>query len=232
MKAKSSFATLVATPKLKVRHKTPERAKLGLSALALAACLPVVLMVGLLSANSLNAQVTPKKFVFVAPVGSPPPPVTNSYEFNVPTGVAIGTSVSAGSLSYQIFVADPENNRIVLFPPGSTAGSGGASFHWPQDVKELVSFTCPSTVHGCATNPWVLKNPTYVAAAANGIWISDTGNDVVLEVDPTGTTVVAFAGVGPSMVVNGCDFLGNCALASKCGPGQRSVFWPRCPRGR
>src|SRR6267143_2089191 len=63
----------------------------------------------------------------------------------------------------------------------------------------LMSLTCPSTVGGCRgplSSPWTLKEPTSVAVDPNtgNLWISDTGNDVVVEVDPNSSTVMAFAG--------------------------------------
>jgi hypothetical protein len=168
----------------------------------------VILMVALLSANKLAAQITPKKLVFVAPVGSAPPPVAHSSVFKVPVGVAIGVSSSSGVAGI-IYVADPDNNQVVVFPPGGSTTTFSA-------------LPCPNSVTGCVLNPWPLKAPTFVATAPHGnIWISDTGNDVVVEVDPAGT-VVAFAGNGPSNVVCG----GSCSPNPNAGQGNGQFFGP------
>jgi hypothetical protein len=157
----------------------------------------------------LSAQVTPKKLIYVGSVGSAPPPVTSSSIFKVPAGVTIALSSSPGSISGTIYVADPQNNQIVAFPPGGSS-------------TLFSTLTCPNSVPGCVVNPWPLNVPTFVAAAPNGnVWISDTGNDVVLEMDPTGT-VVAFAGVGPSNVVCG----GGCPPHPNSGQGNGQFFGP------
>jgi hypothetical protein len=175
--------------------------------------LVVVLVVGFLSANSLCAQVTPKRIVFVSPVGSDPPPATSSSIFRIPVGVAIGASTSPGSITGTIYVADPDNNQVVGFPPG-----GSTLF--------FNSLPCPSSVSGCVVNPWTLSSPTFLAAAPNGnLWISDTGNDVVVEVNPAGT-VVAFAGAGPSNVVNGCSFGIGCPSHPNSGQANGQFFGP------
>ena len=176
---------------------------------------PLVLLgVALLSADSLCAQATPKKIVFVASVGSAPPPVTSSSIFKVPSGVTIGASTTPGSIAGTIFVADPDNNQVVAFPPSGTP----LFFH---------ILPCPASVHGCfGAGSWTLNSPTFVAAASNGnVWISDTGNDVVVEINPAGT-VVAFAGVGPSNVVFGC-FLGiGCPSHPNAGQANGQFFGP------
>lgn len=164
------------------------------------------------SANT-DAQV-PKNIVFVSSVGSGPPPVTSSSIFKSPFGVAIGASASPGVISGTIYVADPFNNQVVAFPPGGSSTTFG-------------SLPCPNTVPGCVQNPWTLNNPTAVAAAPNGsIWISDTGNDVVVEINSSGT-VVAFAGVGPSNVVSGCSPpISNCPTHPNSGQGSGQFFGP------
>jgi len=64
-----------------------------------------------------------------------------------------------------------------------------------------------------------------VAAAANGnIWISDTGNDVVIQIDPGGS-VVQFAGVGPNGTVFGCPF-GSCPSNTNAGQANGQFFGP------
>jgi hypothetical protein len=149
-------------------------------------------MAGFLSVRlAAQTSVPPKKFVFVESVGSDPPPAAQSSIFVAPAAVAIGPWASTGSFAAAFYVADPLNNQVVVFPPGSPAA--------PIFLK---SFTCPSIVGGCMgplSSPWTLSQPTYVAVDPNtgNLWISDTGNDVVVEVDPTSSTVVAFAGVGP-----------------------------------
>jgi hypothetical protein len=154
----------------------------------------LVLMVGFVF-TTIRAQaqtpVPPKKFVFVESIGSDPPPAAQSSIFVAPVAVAIGPSASTGSFAANFYVADPINNQVVVFPPGSSAA--------PTFLKSL---TCPSTVGGCLgplSSPWTLNQPTSVAVDPNtgSLWISDTGNDVVVEVDPNSSTVVAFAGVGP-----------------------------------
>jgi hypothetical protein len=173
----------------------------------------IILMVGFLTAHTLPAQVTPKKIVFVQSVGSSPPPVTSSSVFKIPVGVTIGVSTTPGSISGTIYVADPDNNQIVVFGSSSV----------PTFFNSL---PCPPTVAGCVVNPWPLNAPTFVAAAPNGnLWISDTGNDVVVEVDPTGR-VVAFAGAGPSNVVNGCSFGIGCPSHPNAGQGNGQFFGP------
>jgi hypothetical protein len=157
----------------------------------------LILMIGFLPVR-LSAQTSalPEKFVFVSSVGSAPPPVTSSTVFNVPLGVAINqTGSSLGSLSATIFVADPENNQVLAFAPGSSTPS-------------MVFSSLPCTISVCAAtsppSPWILNRPTAVAATPEGnIWISDTGNDVVVEVNATSGAVMAFAGVGPNNTVFG-----------------------------
>jgi DNA-binding beta-propeller fold protein YncE len=156
----------------------------------------LVLLVGFVF-TTIRAQaqttVPPKKFVFVESVGSDPPPAAQSSIFVAPAAVAIGPSASTGSFGANFYVADPINNQVVVFPPGSSAT--------PTFLKSL---TCPSTVGGCLgplSSPWTLNQPTSLAVDPNtgNLWISDTGNDVVVEVDPNTSTVVAFAGVGPQV---------------------------------
>lgn len=135
----------------------------------------------------------PKKFIFVDSVGSDPPPAAQSSIFVAPAAVAIGPGAIAGSFSANFYVADPLNNQVIVFPPGSSAA--------PMFLK---SFICPSSVGGCLgplSSPWTLKRPTFLAVDPNtgNLWISDTGHDVVVEVDPNSSTVVAFAGVGPRL---------------------------------
>lgn len=148
---------------------------------------------------AVQAQtVPPKKFIFVESVGSDPPPAAQASTFAAPAAVAIGPGSIAGSFSANFYVADPMNNQVVVFPPGSSAA--------PMFLK---SFTCPSTIGGCLSplsNPWTLNNPTSLAVDPNtgNLWISDTGNDVVVEVDPNSSTVVAFAGVGPHVGTTVC----------------------------
>lgn len=158
----------------------------------------LVLMVGILPAR-LSAQISvpPEKFVFVQSIGSAPPPVTTSTIFKSPRGVSIGASASPGSISGTTFVADPDNNQVVAFPPGSSTPT------------LLSTLTCSICTWTSPPSPWTLSQPSFVAAAPNGnIWISDTGNDVVVEVDPTSASVVAFAGVGPTPVAVGCGIFG------------------------
>lgn len=173
----------------------------------------VILFVSVLSASHVGAQITPKKIVFVGSVGSAPPPATNSTVFNVPLGLAVGESATSGSITGTIYVADPLNNQVVVFPPSGS----------PMFFKSL---PCPSTVSGCVANPFPLSLPTFLAAAPNGnLWISDSGADVVLEVDSTGT-VVAFAGAGPTNVVFGCSFLSGCPSNPNSGQGNGQFFGP------
>jgi len=161
----------------------------------------LVLMVGFLAVGlSAQAQtpVPPKKFVFVESVGSAPPPAAQSSIFVAPAAVAIGPSASTGSFAANFYVADPINNQVVVFTPGSSAA--------PTLLKSL---TCPSSVGGCLgplSSPWTLNQPTSLAVDPNtgNLWISDTGNDVVVEVDPNSGTVVAFAGVGPHIGTTVC----------------------------
>jgi hypothetical protein len=149
--------------------------------------------------------------VFLGPIGDVTPPATTSTLFKTPAGIAMGASPGPGSVT--IYVADPLNNQLVVFLPGSPS---------PTLVTSL---TCPSTVSGCFVNPWPLSRPTFVAAAPNGnIWISDTANDVVIEADPS-FTVVAFAGQGPSNVVNGCGLFG-CPSHPNSGQGNGQFFGP------
>jgi DNA-binding beta-propeller fold protein YncE len=163
----------------------------------------VVAMMGFLS-GTLSAQ-APKKFVFVNSVEGSAPPATNSPVFAVPAGVAIGPDET-------VYVADPQHNQVVASHP-----NGSTQF--------FNSLPCPSTVAGCAAGPWMLQGPTYVAVAPNGnVWISDTMNDVVVEVNPTGT-VVAFAGAGPHYTVCGSTFGIGCSGPpphpnAGQGPGQ------------
>lgn len=167
------------------------------------------ILVALFFSGRLDAQVVPKKIVFLSSVGSGPPPVTSSSIFKTPFGVAISATASPGSISGTIYVADPLNNQVVAFPPGGSSTTFG-------------SLPCPNTVHGCVQNPWPLNNPTAVAGAPNGnVWISDTGNDVVVEINSSGT-VVAFAGQGPSNVVCG----GGCSLHPNSGQGNGQFFGP------
>jgi hypothetical protein len=164
----------------------------------------VVAMMGFLSAN-LSAQ-APKKFVFVNSVGGPPPPATNSSVFAVPAGVAIGPDQTD-------YVADPQHNQVVAFHPNGT-------------TQFFNSLPCPSTVVGCVINPWTLHGPTYVAVAPNGnVWISDTMNDVVVEVNPSGT-VVAFAGVGPNAVAYTTVCGGSCPPRPNSGQGPGQFYGP------
>jgi NHL repeat len=167
----------------------------------------VVLMVGFLSPK-LDAQV-PKKFVSRdMSVGLSP------FSYKIPYGVAIGPT-APGSISGvgTVYVADPENNQVVAFLPGGS-------------TLLFNSLPCPSTVTGCVINPWTLHGPTYVAVAPNGnVWISDTMNDVVVEVDPTGT-VVRFAGVGPSNVVCGGGIFGGCSPRPNAGQAPGQFFGP------
>jgi hypothetical protein len=171
-----------------------------------------IVLLNLFSVASSTAQ-APKKIVFVGAVGGSPPPATSSPNFLVPTGVAIAGSSMAGS-PITVFVADPFNNQVVGFPPDGS-------------VLRLHSLSCPAAVSGCfGIGSWTLNSPTAVAAASNGnIWISDTGNDVVLQSTPTGT-VAQFAGRGPSGVVMGC-FLGiGCSANPNAGVGTGQFFGP------
>jgi hypothetical protein len=179
----------------------------------------VTLFVGLLSASVLGAQfppITTEKFVYVSSVGSAPPPVTSSTVFNTPYGVAINqTGSSLGSLSATIFVADPFNNQVLAFAPGSSTPS-------------MVFSSLPCTISVCATSPWILNRPTAVAATPEGnIWISDTGNDVVVEVNATSGAVMAFAGVGPNNTAFGCTPpISNCPTHPNAGQNPGQFFGP------
>jgi hypothetical protein len=157
----------------------------------------VVLMVGFLSAK-VGAQVTvpPEKFVFVKSIGSPPPPTAQSSQFNVPSGVAVGTSlVASGYRARTFYVADPLNNQVVVF--GCVLVSSTCVYD--TATSTLSTLSCPiCTWEDTSPFIWTLNQPTFVATAPNGnIWIGDTGNDVVVEVNPNSGTVVAFAGAGP-----------------------------------
>src|SRR6266480_2438861 len=172
----------------------------------------VMLMAGFLSARlAAQTSVPPKKFIFVQSVGSDPPPAAQSSIFLAPAAVAIGPSASSGSFAATIYVADPRNNQVVAFPPGSSAAP-----------TFFMSLTCPSTVGGCLgplSSPWTLKQPTSVAVDPNtgNLWISDTGNDVVVEVDPNSSTVLAFAGVGPHVGNTVCT-VDNTVIINKFNP--------------
>jgi len=172
----------------------------------------VMLMAGFLSARlAAQTSVPPKKFIFVQSVGSDPPPAAQSSIFLAPAAVAIGPSASSGSFAATIYVADPRNNQVVAFPPGSSAAP-----------TFFMSLTCPSTVGGCLgplSSPWTLKQPTSVAVDPNtgNLWISDTGNDVVVEVDPNSSTVLAFAGVGPHLGNTSCT-VGGTVIVNKFNP--------------
>jgi hypothetical protein len=168
-----------------------------------------VILMAVFFSGRLDAQVVPKNIVFVSSVGSGLPPVTSSAIFMEPTGVAISVSTAPGSVTGAIYVADPLNNQVVDFPPNGT-------------TTLLNALPCPPAVTGCVLNPWVLNMPTAVAAAPDGgVWISDTGNDVVIEVDKTGT-VERFAGQGPSNVVCG----GGCPPHPNSGHGNGQFFGP------
>jgi hypothetical protein len=111
--------------------------------------------------------------------------------------VAIGVSTTAGSVLGTIYVADPLNNQVLVFAPG-----GGP----PASLSTLA---CPPSLAACGGfTTYVLNQPTFVAVGLDGnLWISDTGNDVVVETTPAGT-VLAFAGVGPLFIVCGCSIFG------------------------
>jgi hypothetical protein len=163
-----------------------------------------VLALGFLFGDSLCAQPpTPKKIVFVDPIGGPPPPFTHSFLFNIPVGVAIGPrGLGRNGQAVNtptVWVADPVNNQVVGFPfldPGPFPP-------FATGVENLSSLPCPISVRGCVVPNWQLNSPEYVAVdqASGNLWISDTGNDVVVEVDPITGTVVRFAGVGPQILV-------------------------------
>jgi sugar lactone lactonase YvrE len=126
----------------------------------------------------------------------------DSSQFNIPAQVAIDDSGD-------FWVADPQNNRIVLFPADRST---------PRFFNSL---SCPSMVPGCINSTWMLAGPIGAAIAPSGnIWVSDTSNNVVVEVDSSGT-VAAFAGVGPSNVVTGCTPpITTCSPPTNAGQGN------------
>ena len=64
---------------------------------------------------------------------------------------AVGASTTPGSITGTIYVADPSNNQVVVFPP-----SGTTTF--------FNSLPCPSSVRKSA-GTWPLNAPRFVADA-------------------------------------------------------------------
>jgi len=159
-----------------------------------------VVMMGSLS-GKLGAQV-PKKFVYIESIGSAPPPAAGSSQFGAPWGVAIDDySPSPGYRARKFYVADPQNNQVVVFDCTVNSSSHCA---YGTATNTLSTLSCPVSVCFWGSPTWTLMEPTFVAVAPNhNIWISDTMNDVVVEVDPRGT-VVAFAGAGPNAAALTC----------------------------
>lgn len=91
----------------------------------------------------------------------------------------------------------------------------------------MVFSSLPCTISVCAAtsppSPWILNRPTAVAATPEGnIWISDTGNDVVVKVNATTGAVMAFAGVGP----NNTAFGGSLPPHPNAGQNPGQFFGP------
>jgi hypothetical protein len=179
----------------------------------------VLLLIGF-SPATLNAQ-TPapfEKFVFVKSIGSSPPPTTTSTQFSAPVGVAIGTSLVRGYFERTFYVADPANNQIVVF--GCVYDASSSKCVYDTATNTLSTLSCPICTWLAPLFTWTLKQPMFVASTpnANGnIWISDTGNDVVVEVNPNTSEVVAFAGVGPFQATTVCTS-GNTVFVNDYDP--------------
>jgi sugar lactone lactonase YvrE len=114
-----------------------------------------------------------------------------------PTGIAVST----GGVQY---ITDPANNRIVVCTPGSATLCDTQTAIGPT-----VTGVTPSTLNG----------PMGVALdAANNVYISDTGNNRILEVNAlTGVAKV----LGNYLWIPGSTCVGSGTAASDC-PGTQS----------
>jgi sugar lactone lactonase YvrE len=103
-------------------------------------------------------------------------------------GTTAGVAVTSGGT---VYIADPSNNRIVVEPAG-----GGTQTTIGTALTPITGVT-----------PTTLSNPMGVALdAANNIYISDTGNNRVLEVNPvTGAGTV----LGNNRWISGDSTTGN-----------------------
>jgi sugar lactone lactonase YvrE len=97
------------------------------------------------------------------------------------TGLGTTTSVAVATTG-QVYIADPANNRIVV----CAQGSGSLC-----KTQTTLAPVFPATV-----TPTTLSNPMGVALDSNNnIYIADTGNNRILEVNPQTSAVTVLGGI-------------------------------------